>query len=271
MSIKTLAIKELIREIQIKVPHGGPISPTTLDLAVASLNSRIRSSGLSAQELWTQRDQVSGIQLPIHDRDIIKSQNQQRRSNHSYSERCKAGGRNRLPEACVSVGDLVFVYSDGNKLSPRPRYIVVSIQEGWCKIKKMENTLFSSITYDMKLDEIYKVPGFDFVDGHCEDSDSDDDDSMVPLSWETLQDSEQTIPNPIPDPIPMPEPIPQGDSQLGEPQIQEPEPTDQPGNLGHRTMPPGSPITGPPKDSGYSLRRRSQLKAPTHLTMYDRE
>ena len=265
------AIKELIREIQIKVPHGGPISPTTLDLAVASLNSRIRSSGLSAQELWTQRDQVSGIQLPIHDRDIIKSQNQQRRSNHSYSERCKAGGRNRLPEACLSVGDLVFVYSDGNKLSPRPRYIVVSIQEGWCKIKKMENTLFSSITYDMKLDEIYKVPGFDFVDGHCEDSDSDDDDSMVPLSWETLQDSEQTIPNPIPDPIPMPEPIPQGDSQLGEPQIQEPEPTDQPGNLGHRTMPPGSPITGPPKDSGYSLRRRSQLKAPTHLTMYDRE
>ena len=59
-------IKELEREINIQLPHGGPPSSTSLELAVAALNSRIRSTGLLAHEIWTQRDQVSHCQLPIH-------------------------------------------------------------------------------------------------------------------------------------------------------------------------------------------------------------
>jgi hypothetical protein len=72
------AIKELIRELDMMNPVGGPISAMTLDWAVASLNSRIRSLGLSSQELWTGRDQVSGSQFDFDDKTVILSQNERR-------------------------------------------------------------------------------------------------------------------------------------------------------------------------------------------------
>ena len=50
------AIKELLKELWIQNPIGGPLSAMSLDAAVAILNSRLRDSGLSAQEMWTGRD-----------------------------------------------------------------------------------------------------------------------------------------------------------------------------------------------------------------------
>ena len=41
-------------------PEGGPVSDFTLALATANTNSRIRHDGLSAREVWTQRDQLTG-------------------------------------------------------------------------------------------------------------------------------------------------------------------------------------------------------------------
>ena len=114
------AIQELIRELHILNPIGGPISAVTLDLAVAAMNSRIRATGLSAQELWTGRDQASGAQLDYDDKLVIQAQAERRDINHKYSEKAKAWGKPSLPRADISVGDLVYVYSDGNKISPRP-------------------------------------------------------------------------------------------------------------------------------------------------------
>ena len=68
------AIQELERELIRFEPHGGPVSSLTLSLAVASLNSRIRNRGLSAREMWTQRDQYSHTQLPIKDQTLILEQ-----------------------------------------------------------------------------------------------------------------------------------------------------------------------------------------------------
>ena len=53
------AILELEEELIKQVPTGGPVSQFGLVIAVARLNSRIRYSGLSARELWTQRSQFT--------------------------------------------------------------------------------------------------------------------------------------------------------------------------------------------------------------------
>ena len=50
------AIVELEEEILRQAPNGGPISTVTLAIATSRLNSRLRREGLSARELWTQRD-----------------------------------------------------------------------------------------------------------------------------------------------------------------------------------------------------------------------
>ena len=61
------AIEELGLELLNLSPKGGPVSDVTLALATANTNSRIRRDGLSAREVWTQRDQLTGEQLPIVD------------------------------------------------------------------------------------------------------------------------------------------------------------------------------------------------------------
>ena len=52
-------VQELETELLRQKPLGGAVSPLTLAVATSALNSRIRSRGLSSQEMWTQRDQFS--------------------------------------------------------------------------------------------------------------------------------------------------------------------------------------------------------------------
>ena len=56
------AIEELGLELLNLSPGGEPVSDVTLALARANTNSRIRRDGLSAREVWTQRDQLTGQQ-----------------------------------------------------------------------------------------------------------------------------------------------------------------------------------------------------------------
>ena len=80
---------ELEEEILRQAPNGGPISTVTLAIATSRLNSRLRREGLSARELWTQRDQFTHDQLPMCDRKVIQEQHLQRKQNHPYSEKSK--------------------------------------------------------------------------------------------------------------------------------------------------------------------------------------
>ena len=68
------AIQELGLELLHLIPEGGPISELNLALSTANMNARIRQHGLSARELWTQRDQLTGEQLPVDDRQVIIQQ-----------------------------------------------------------------------------------------------------------------------------------------------------------------------------------------------------
>ena len=65
------AIQELEFELLRQEPLGGAVSSLTLAIATDALNSHIRSRGLSSQEMWTQRDQFSNVQIPLGDNNLI--------------------------------------------------------------------------------------------------------------------------------------------------------------------------------------------------------
>jgi hypothetical protein len=152
------AVQELEDEILRQKPGGGPITPITLARATARLNSRIRQPGISAWEMWSQRDQHTQEQLPISDRQLIKSRHNQRTLNHQHSEKSKAHGTQMAPQTQVSVGDLVYLYADRDKHCARSRYLVIEVDGQWCSVRKFSGTQLRSSPYLIKLLECYKVP-----------------------------------------------------------------------------------------------------------------
>ena len=152
------AIEELGLELLNLSPEGGPVSDVTLALARANTNSRIRRDGLSAREVWTQREQLTGEQLPIVDRQLILSQNYSRQQNHASSAKFKSRGRTNLPSASISVGDLVFLKGDRDKLKAREKYRVVSIREDLsCELRKFTTSQFRSKLYVVPMSECYQM------------------------------------------------------------------------------------------------------------------
>lgn len=153
------AIEELGRELLHISPEGGAVSNLSLALATSNLNMRIRHSGLSARETWTQRDQITGEQLPISDHNLISAQNDARAKNHPHSARSKAHGKDpSLDHANVfQVGDLVYIASERDKNKARERYMVVHCSQDCCTIRKFTQSQFRSRTYEVKSSELYHV------------------------------------------------------------------------------------------------------------------
>ena len=89
-------IKELGTECLHITPDGGPLSRLTLALATANMKFRIRKEGFSAREVWTQRDQITGVQLPVKDRELFTQQHQECLTNHPISAKSKSGGKSLL-------------------------------------------------------------------------------------------------------------------------------------------------------------------------------
>ena len=141
-------VEELGMELLHLSPEGGPTSAVSLALATANMNSRIRRDGLSAHEVWTQRDQLTGEQLPIVDHQLILSQNFSRKLNHLPSAKSKARGRSTPSTAAISVGDLVFLKGDKDKLKARDKYLVTAINENLtCQLRKFTTSQFRSKVY----------------------------------------------------------------------------------------------------------------------------
>ena len=171
------AIKELHREIQILIPTGDPITESQLSQAIANLNSRYRRSGMSSHELWTQRDQTTGEQLPIEDRKLIISQHLARNKNHKYSQESKAYGKSYRPTPNLKVGSLVYIYTDRDKVKARQRYLFTAINGEWATLKRFTSKLLGSEEYKAKLNECYVVPSFEEVQPAIspEENSSEDD------------------------------------------------------------------------------------------------
>ena len=127
------AIRELEGEILHQQPSGGAITQVLLSIATANLNARVRNRGMSARELWTQRDQFTNEQLPLNDYRIIREQHELRNANHEQSRQSKSPrGRGSVhTQQHIDTGDIVYLYSDKSKLRSRCRYLVVSMEGDW--------------------------------------------------------------------------------------------------------------------------------------------
>ena len=137
--------------------RGGLINHKTLAVATARLNSRIRSRGLSAREMWLQRDMFTNSQIPLSDYDLIMNQHDERSRNHKYSEKAKAPGRSLPPDNRIDIGDIVYLYRDNNKHKARDRYLVTAVEGTWCNIRKFVGHQLRKSAYRVKKSELYKA------------------------------------------------------------------------------------------------------------------
>ena len=158
-------------------------TPLGLAITISRLNSRLRRDGVSAHELWTQRNQFTQEQLPLEDREIILNQHQTRQRNHPYSEKSKTSKRS-TPIPQLKVGDLVYLPSDHDKTQPRNRYLVVSIDKPWCLVRKFSGNQLRASPYKVRISECHLVPNQipQAPSGWKNDSDTEDDaaDSILP-------------------------------------------------------------------------------------------
>ena len=153
------AVQEVQQEVLRLEPNCRVVTPLLLSIAIARLNSRVRSRGLSAREMLLQRDQFSHRQLPVVDQDLILGQHAQRIANHPFSMRSKVpSGRTPIPPD-IHSGDLVYLYGDRNKSQARDRYLVASVDGAWCNVRKFTGSQLRRTSYRVRLSDCYKVRG----------------------------------------------------------------------------------------------------------------
>ena len=145
-------------EKNFKNLNKGPLSSVTLAVATANTNSRVRRDGLSARELWTQRDQLTGSQLPFDDEVVKVSQAASRARNHPPSAKSKARGRDRNSPH-ISLGDLVYLVSDRSKNQAREKYMVTALSGNTCKVRKFSRLHFRRKQYSVPLTGVYLITG----------------------------------------------------------------------------------------------------------------
>ena len=145
------AVRELEEELIRQEPGGRPVSEVCLAIATARVNSRLRFSGLSSRELWTQRNQFTHEQLPLSDSQFILAKHDLRSSNYSFSEKSK-NPRRLIPNSpSLRVGDLVHLVSDKDKSRARDRYIIVSTDPPWCFVKKFSGSQLRASSYKSQI------------------------------------------------------------------------------------------------------------------------
>ncbi len=171
---------------------GSPVSDTTLQSAVHSLNSRIRNRGLSAKEIVTCRDQLTGTRLNVDDLELSKKQSLLRDKNHPYSAKSKAPRAPPAPtDPTITPGSLVYVKSDGNKFTPRELYVVVSIDANNALIQKLRGSTFQARKFTVPLNRLYAMgPNQISLPQAPEETDEDSDDDDIPILPTPAEESE---------------------------------------------------------------------------------
>ena len=129
------------------------MSLLTLAVATANLNVHICSHGLSCREMWTQQDQFSNHQIPLHDQSIVVKQNKHI-AKHTNSEKAAR----RRPAYQISVSDSVYLFSSRNKKRACDCYLVVEVSGSFCNTRKFVGSQLQSISYRVKTSDCYRVP-----------------------------------------------------------------------------------------------------------------
>ena len=119
------------------------------------LNSRIRNRGLSAKEILLQRGQHTSEQLRFSDTDLAQKQNEIRSQNQPFSAKSKAPGSPNASNACVSVGDLVFIKDECSKEKARDKYILTKVTGNNALVQKLSDSILMSRQYMVPLNRLY--------------------------------------------------------------------------------------------------------------------
>lgn len=183
------AIRELHAEMNRVHNDDGKITPATLALAVANLNSRIRESGLSSLEMYTQRDQFTGNQLPLEDRTLILRKEEEKMKSHGPSAKFKSRGKVNPVFPHIKKGDLIYINSDRMKTKARDRYIVVSVEKSICVVQKFVGTQLRARQYTVNRADVIVIPSWKFP---LADQDSDSDESIPPADNKELDTQRET-------------------------------------------------------------------------------
>ena len=149
-------ISELITELLKVCPEGGKITPVILSFAINTLNSRIRNRGLSAWEIIFQRDQHTLEPLEISDSILASDQCENRAKSHAVSAKSKSRNAPIAAKYIVAPGSLVYLKEDGGKDRSRVRYVIVSSEDGFYVIQKLNRSL-RNVKYKVKPSEVYPV------------------------------------------------------------------------------------------------------------------
>ena len=175
---KLATIDKQIQELENEITR--LVSPTTrlrksdLSCAISSLNSRIRSCGLSSYEQWHRRCQFSKNVLNTSDRDLIGRQHDERKKTHS-----------RNPPAVSStsfqIGSIVYIVDEKTKHCKRPRYIVDNIDGTWLYLRKLTDNQIRTKVYKVHKNRCIKVASTQIpvTSPHLRLSDDDDDDVII--------------------------------------------------------------------------------------------
>ena len=218
------AIRELEDELLRMDPSGAAASSWTLYLATASLNQRIRWSGLSAREMLFRRDQFTNDPIETSDSALIEAQLKRRNDSHHPSARSKAAHADRPQEEEIKAGDIVYLRHGKSKHHPRDRFLVTGEDAfGFTEIRKFAGNQLREAAYKVKPSELVKTrqqPTQTRPGPTQTDPDPDTDDSDVDIPAEILPPTptpEETPPDipedpavraPTPEPAPAPEPPP---------------------------------------------------------------
>ena len=183
------AIREFHSEVNRLLDGSTMISEQILAKAMANMNSRIRGEGVSAREIWTQRSQFSGEQLPIEDMKLMQAKQDKKQKGHISSAIYKARGKGPVAFPSIARGDLVYLNSDRNKLRKRDRYIVVEVSQGQCKVQKFVGRELRARPYTVNRADIIAVKPWEFRGDQPIDSEENDCDTRNQHHSGTIHDS----------------------------------------------------------------------------------
>ena len=130
---------------------------------------------------------------------------QSRERKHPHSELAKAPRDIEASTPTIHVGDLVYITSDRNKSSARDRYLVASVEDRWCFIRKFSGHQLGASSYKVKLSECYLVPNArpttEAPPQHHDTRDFESDEHTPTVSFDEVPQTTLTIATPLEVPV----------------------------------------------------------------------
>ena len=154
---KNLVVEKCVAEPLRICPEGGPVTPISLAVVTANLNTHICNRGLSAHERSLQCDQFTKSDPFVRPLTLSRTA-LLCLCKHPGSESSKAACCCLLPPASLQISDLAYIISDGFKTDACNRHLIVSINTLRCNVRRFTRSQLCSISYCIRLSECYRVP-----------------------------------------------------------------------------------------------------------------